>query len=173
MNVIIELGGSPHRLKKAIEIYKQNPDALILISSEGNPQLCLDMLKKGGVPESNYMFDFNAWDTVTNFTETYKFIRSQGAKKLFVVTDRFHMRRSMTIASNVYLFTGVNLIPCESLEGDLNRVESDDLVNKCFWASLLWKLTGYMDRGTNSYKTRMPGINADKTTALQLTTRVT
>ena len=110
--IIIELGGSPHRLNKAIEIYRKNPDALILISSESNPRLCVDMLNKAGIPRDKYIFDFNAWDTITNFTQTYKFIRSKDTKKLFIVTDRFHMRRSMTIAKNVYLFTGVKLIPC-------------------------------------------------------------
>jgi hypothetical protein len=166
--IIIELGGSPHRLNKAIELYHQNPDALILISSEGNPQLCVDMLKAGGVPESNYIFDFNAWDTVTNFTETYKFIRSKGTKKLFVVTDRFHMRRSMVIAQTVYFLTGVELVPCESLEGDLNRVESDGLVFGCFVATLLWKLFRYSNTNSNSYKTRMPGIEAEKLIAQKI-----
>lgn len=166
--IIIELGGSTHRLNKAMEIYKQNPDALILISSEGNPQLCVDMLKKNGVPESNYIFDFNAWDTVTNFTETYKFIRSKGTKKLFVVTDKFHMRRSMVIAQTVYFLTGIDVIPCESLEGDLNRVESDSQVWNAFFSALSWKLFGYSNTNSNSYKTRMPRIEADKLIAQKI-----
>jgi len=166
--IIIELGGSPHRLNKAIEIYHQNPDALILISSECCPQLCVNMLKAGGVPESNYIFDFNAWDTITNFTQTYKFIHSKGAKKLFVVTDRFHMRRSMTIARVVYFLTGVRLIPCESLEGDLNRRESNSQVINAFFRALVWKLTGYVNKNSNSYKTRMPAIEADKLIAQKI-----
>lgn len=165
--IILELGGNPDRLNKAIEIYKQNSDALIVISSESNPQFCVNMLKTAGVPETNYIFDFNAWDTVTNFTETYEFIRSKGTKKLFVVTDKFHMKRSMTIAKNVYLFTGVDLIPCDYLGGDLNRTESDSLINKCFWSSLLWKFTGYVSRG-GTYKTRMPAIEADKLIAQKI-----
>ncbi len=166
--IIIELGGNPDRLKKAIEIYHQNPDALILISSEGNPQLCVDMLKSGGVPESNYIFDFNAWNTVTNFTETYKFIRSKGAKKLFVVTDKFHMRRSMVIAQTVYFLTGVELVPCEFLEGDLNRTESDSLIFNCFVETLLWKLTGYMNRNSETYQERMSGIETEKLIAQKI-----
>ena len=165
--IIIELGGSVHRLNKAIEIYKQNPDALILISSESNPRLCVDMLNKAGIPKDKYIFDFNAWDTVTNFTETYKFIRSKETKKLFIVTDRFHMKRSMTIAKNVYLFTGIDLIPCESLEGDLNRIESQDLIDACFWVSLIWKFTGYVPR-EKTYDTRMPGNIANKLIAQQI-----
>lgn len=166
--IIIELGGSPHRLNKAIEIYKQNPDALILISSETNPRLCVDMLNKAGIPKDKYIFDFNAWDTITNFTETYKFIRSKDTKKLFIVTDRFHMRRSMKIAKNVYLFTGVNLIPCESLEGDLNRKESNSQVFNAFVKSLVWKFTGRVNKNSNSYKTRMTGIQADKLIAQEI-----
>ena len=166
--IIIELGGSPHRLNKAIEIYRQNPDALILISSESNPRLCVDMLNKAGIPRDKYIFDFNAWDTITNFTQTYKFIRSKGTKKLFVVTDKFHMRRSMVIAQTVYFLTGIDVIPCESLEGDLNRVESDSQVWGAFFSALGWKIFGYSNTNSNSYKTRMPCIQADKLIAQEI-----
>ncbi len=166
--IIIELGGSTHRINKTIEVYHKNPDALILISTEGNPQLCLDMLKKGKVPESNYIFDFNAWDTVTNFTETYKFIRSKGTKQLYVVTDRFHMKRSMTIAQNVYLLTGVEIIPCESLEGNLKRVESDKLISDDFKRSLLWRTTGFLWYDKKTKEERMPDIERLKSIAQKI-----
>jgi vancomycin permeability regulator SanA len=166
MKTIIELGGSPHRLNKAIEIYRQHPGALILVSSEGQPELCVKMLKDAGVPESNYVFDFNAWDTVTNFTETYNYIRKRGTKTLFVVTDKFHMPRAMAIANIVYLFTGVKLIACESLEGDLNRVETGTLVRSSIVRAALWKFFGYLV-GSNgpTYRQRIVGINAEKARA--------
>jgi hypothetical protein len=164
-SIIIELGGNPRRLNKAIEVYRQHPDALILISSECCPELCVNMLKAGNVPEANYIFDFNAWDTVTNFTETYNFVRSKRAKKLFIVTDKFHMRRSIAIATVVYFLTGVELIPCESLEGDLSRTEPDAQVVNAFFRALAWKLFGRLNKNSNSYKTRMPDILKDKAKA--------
>jgi vancomycin permeability regulator SanA len=163
---IIHLGGSVHRLNKAIETYRQNPGAFIIISSEGGTQQCLDKLNAAGIPSTDYIFDFNAWDTVTNFTATYDYIRKRGTKTLFVVTDKFHMPRAMAIAKIVYLFTGVKLIACESLEGDLNRTESKVKVNEAIIRTTLWKFLGYLP-GSNgpTYRARIDGINAEKTLA--------
>ena len=163
---IIHLGGSVHRLKKAIEIYRQNPGAFIIISSEGGTQQCLDKLNAAGIPSSDYIFDFNAWDTVTNFTATFDYIRKRGTKTLFVVTDKFHMPRAMAIAKIVYLFTGVKLVACESLEGDLKRVESKTMVNEAMIRTALWKFFGYLPgRNGPTYRTRIAGINAEKALA--------
>jgi vancomycin permeability regulator SanA len=166
MKTIIELGGNARRLNKAIEIYRQHPDALILVSSEGQPELCVKMLKDAGVPESNYIFDFSAWDTVTNFTETYNYIRKRGTKTLFVVTDKFHMPRAMAIANIVYLFIGVKLVACESLEGDLSRVESKAKVQEAVIRTTLWKFLGYLPgKDGPTYRARIDGINAEKARA--------
>jgi vancomycin permeability regulator SanA len=166
MKTIIELGGNARRLNKAIEVYRQHPDALILVSSEGQPELCVKMLKDADVPESNYIFCFNAWDTVTNFTETYNYIRKRGTKTLFVVTDKFHMPRAMAIAKIAYLFTGIKLVACESLDGDLNRVETGTLVRSSIVRAALWKFFGYL-AGSNgpTYRQRIVGINAEKARA--------
>jgi vancomycin permeability regulator SanA len=163
---IIHLGGSVHRLNKAIETYRQHPGAFIIISSEGGTQQCLDKLNAASIPSSDYVFDFHAWDTVTNFTATFDYIRKRGTKTLFVVTDKFHMPRAMAIAKIVYLFTGVKLIACESLEGDLNRTESKVKVNEAIIRTTLWKFLGYLP-GSNgpTYRARIDGINAEKTLA--------
>jgi vancomycin permeability regulator SanA len=163
---IIHLGGSVHRLNKAIEAYRHNPGAFIIISSEGGTQQCLDKLNVAGIPDTDYIFDFNAWDTVTNFTATFNYIRKRGTKTLFVVTDKFHMPRAMAIANIVYLFTGVKLIPCESLEGDLSRVETGTLVRSSIVRAALWKFFGYLV-GSNgpTYRQRIVGINAEKARA--------
>lgn len=159
--IILELGGGIHRLNEAINVYQQHPDACILVSSEYHTELCVQMLQAASVPETNYVFDFNAWDTVTNFTKTYRYIMARNARTIFVVTDRFHMRRAMAIAHIVYLFTGIKLVPCESLEGDLNRTESNSLVLISALHAALWKLFGYTLRDA-TYHERIGGINAEK-----------
>lgn len=163
--IILELGGSPHRLYKAIEIYKKNLDAIILISSESSPQTCLNILMNAGVPYSKIFFNFDAWDTVTNFTLTFPLINQAEAKKLFVVTDRFHMDRAMTIANTVYFGTGVDTIPCESLDGDLSRKESSSQIFNNFLRALTWKVFGYTNYDSGVRRERWPGILAEKVTA--------
>jgi vancomycin permeability regulator SanA len=163
---IIHLGGSVHRLNKAIEVYRQHPGAFIIISSESNTQQCVDKLKVAGIPSSDYVFDFNAWNTITNFTATYNYIRKRGTKTLFVVTDKFHMPRSMAIAKVVYLFTGVKLVACESLEGDLNRKEKKAQVRGAMISAALWKFFGYSPgRNGPAYRARIDDIRAEKARA--------
>jgi uncharacterized SAM-binding protein YcdF (DUF218 family) len=162
---ILHLGGSVHRLNKAIEAYNQHSGAYIIISSEGGTQQCVNKLKSAGIPDTNYIFDFNAWDTVTNFTKTFPLVKRRNTTHLFIATDKFHMRRAMAIAWAVYLFRGVKLIPCESLEGDLNRKESLYLVGMCLFAALLWRITGWVKHDTFTNHKRMPGIKAEKIVA--------
>ena len=163
---IIHLGGNVQRLNKAIETYHQNPGAFIIISSEDGTQQCVDKLNAAGIPRTDYIFDFNAWDTVTNFTATFDYIRKRGTKTLFVVTDKFHMPRAMAIAKIVYLFTGIKLVPRESLEGDLSRTESKAKVQEAVIRTTLWKFFGYLP-GSNgpTYRARIDGIRAEKTLA--------
>ena len=163
---IIHLGGNVQRLNKAIETYHQNPGAFIIISSEDGTQQCVNKLKAAGIPNTDYVFDFNAWDTVTNFTATFDYIRKRGTKTLFVVTDKFHMPRAMAIAKIVYLFTGIKLVACESLEGDLSRVESKAKVQEAVIRTTLWKFFGYLPgKDGPTYRARIDGINAEKTRA--------
>jgi vancomycin permeability regulator SanA len=165
-STIIHLGGGVHRLNKAIETYRQHPGAFILISSEGSTQQCLDKLKAAGIPSTDYIFDFNAWDTVTNFTATYDYIRKRGTKTLFVVTDKFHMPRAMAIAKIVYSFTGVKLIACESLEGDLKRVESKTKVKEAKARAAMWKFLGHLPKSNDPiYRARIATLNAEKARA--------
>ena len=161
-NVILELGGNPNRLDKAIEVFKQNPDSIIVISTEGSLKFCIDKLKSAGIPDNQYIFDYNAWDTVTNFTETYNLIKSKTPQKLFVVTDQFHMKRSLIIANTIYFFTGIDIVPCPYIGGDLQIVESDSLIWGDFARSLIWKLTGYLFYDPSVKNERMPQIKADE-----------
>ena len=68
-----------------------------------------------------YIIDFKAWDTVTNFALTYDLIKNQiEAKRLLVVTDKFHIERSMIIATKIYYLTGIELEAHPYMGGDLS-----------------------------------------------------
>jgi len=98
----MELGGNTARMDKAIELVKENPGSFFIVSSESNPQLCLQKIKDAGLDPSKITLDYSAWDTVTNFTNTKRIVDSISPDELMVVTDGFHMLRSMTIARLVY-----------------------------------------------------------------------
>lgn len=101
--VILELGGNVARVDKAVELAAADPDSHLIVSSEGDPAECLRKIQAAGLGPSRYTLDYTAWDTVTNFTNTKRIVDALAPDELVVVTDGFHMLRSMTIGRIVYL----------------------------------------------------------------------
>jgi len=120
MDVILCLGGNTSRLYAAIDLFKKHPNSKIVVSSEGNPDLVVSLLDRAGVPRNQFILDFQAWDTVTNFTKTKKLVLSYKPRALCIVTDKFHMRRSMAIAQAVYWLNDIQLVPSHTWEA--NRI---------------------------------------------------
>jgi len=164
MDIILELGGNVNRMTKAIKLALIYPDAKIIVSSESSPDVVVSMIDNAGINRERLLLDYNAWDTVTNFTTTYKLIKSFDPKKLYVVTDAFHMRRSMAIADAVYFRRGVQLIP--SPYESTHPEEPLKLVIEDFCRAALWRGTGYLYYDPVVKDQRMPGINADKQYAI-------
>jgi len=168
MDVILELGGNTSRMKTAIALAKIYPDAQIIISSEGNPVGVNDMLEAAGISEDKYIFDYNAWDTVTNFTKTLQLVKSYKPQNVYVVTDQFHMRRSMVIARAVYVLQGINLHPVPYLGTTSKGSEDDYLVKTDCLRAWLWRLTGYLKYSPDVKQRRMPGIIADQNKCMEM-----
>lgn len=164
MDVILDLGGNVNRVTTAVELAQQHPDTVIIVSSENVPDVVVSLVDNGGISRDRLILDYNAWDTVTNFTTTYKLIKSFNPKKLYVVTDKFHMRRSMAIADATYFRRGVELIPTP--HDSVRQDEPLKLVIEDFFRAAFCRLTGYLFYDPTVKKQRMPGIEADKRRAL-------
>lgn len=144
-HLILHLGGGLDRADKAIELANLIPTASILVSSEGGE--VLKYYTDRGIDASRVFIDTTAWDTVTNFTSTYKRIKEEfKADVVHVVTHNFHMRRSMIIAEAVYWKRGITPIACPSggpdpygdYEEPFNYVRDDAI------RSWVWRLTGIL-----------------------------
>jgi uncharacterized SAM-binding protein YcdF (DUF218 family) len=144
-NLILHLGGGLDRADKCIELAKQFPNAPVLVSSEGGD--VLNYYTSRGIDASRVFIDNEAWDTVTNFTATYKRVKEEfKADTVYVVTHNFHMRRSMIIAQAVYWRRGITSIaspsggpdPYGNYEEPSNYVEGDAI------RSWVWRLTGLL-----------------------------
>ena len=168
MDVIFELSGNPSQMKTAITLAKIYPNTQIIISSESNPVGVNDMLEAAGISEDKYIFDYNAWDTVTNFTKTLQLVKSYKPENVYVVTDQFHMRRSMAIARAVYVLQGINLHPVPYLGTTSKGSEDDHLVKTDRFRAWLWRLTGYLKYYPDVKQRRMPGIIADQNKCMEM-----
>lgn len=164
MDVILELGGNVNRMNKAIEIAQQNLDTIIVVSSEDLPDVVVSLVDNAGISRDRLLLNYDAWDTVTNFTETYKLIKSFEPQKLYVVTDRFHMRRAMAIADAAYFRRGIELIP--SPYESSHPEEPIKLIIQDFLRSALWRGTGYLLYDPKVKEQRMPSLEANKRYAI-------
>jgi uncharacterized SAM-binding protein YcdF (DUF218 family) len=165
MDIVLHLGGNVNRTYKAAEIAAQFPLTKIIVSSEGGINQVLDIYKEKGITQDRIDLDFAAWDTVTNFTETKNKIIALQPKKLYVVTDEFHMRRSMTIARLCYFDTDIEIIPCSSLYNSPDVKESTKLVLYDAIRSGIWARTSHLLYDTKIKANRWPGIQAEEQTA--------
>jgi uncharacterized SAM-binding protein YcdF (DUF218 family) len=163
-DVIIHLGGDATRVYETIQTAKNNPSALIIVSSEDNPVWVDQQLQAAGISRDRYVFDFNAWDTVSNFTETKRWVMQQRPRKLFVVTNQFHMPRAETIAHCVFWKNGVEVVACPMADRT-PRSEGWPLVLADVARALIWRLTGFLIADGKVKADRMPSINQAKASA--------
>lgn len=139
MNIILHLGGNIERAHTAAQLAQKLPFSTIVVSSEtGDFQ---DIYASYGIDSRRIVVNMEAWDTVTNFTHTYKLLQSLSCERLFVVTDQFHSYRSMLIALAVW-GNRVPIYMCPHGHG-INAV--DEAMGKWnFLRALLWRLTGIL-----------------------------
>ena len=139
--LILHLGGGMSRADKCIQLANIHPDAMILVSSEGgNP---IEYYSQRGIDPNRVFLDYAAWDTVTNFTHTFRRVKKEfRAQKVFVVTHTFHMKRSMRIADAVYWMTGITPIP--SPAGGSTNPEPENYVRDDTIRAWVWRLTGLL-----------------------------
>ena len=140
-HLILHLGGSLDRADKAIELARLIPTASILVSSEGGE--VLKYYTDRGIDASRVFIDNLAWDTVTNFTATYKRVKEEfKADVVHVVTHDFHMKRSMLIAEAVYWKSGITPVACPS--GGSDHEEPFNYLRDDAIRAWTWRLTGIL-----------------------------
>ena len=150
MDVALHLGGSGKAAVKTAEsVYVAYDDVSIVVSSE-NPKHVLSYL-----PDIPVYHHREAWDTVTNFTTTYAWLKEKyDPKTIWIVCHGFHMERAMAIAKAVYWRRGVHLIPtpCSAAERDQNP----DLLVQDTWRAWIWRFTGILFYWKSLRDTRKP-----------------
>jgi uncharacterized SAM-binding protein YcdF (DUF218 family) len=165
VHTVIELGGNISRLPHACRVALTYQGANLIISSEGGAQQCLQIALDAGLPRERIHLDYQAWDTVTNFTKTVALVKRFGTTDLHVVTDGFHMRRSIGIALIVYAMTGIR---CHAKPSSSGAPEPWHLTCADWLRALVWRLTGYQHIWRDVYEQRMPYYRQQAKIASQL-----
>ncbi|HIK32005.1 MAG TPA: YdcF family protein [Oscillatoriales cyanobacterium M59_W2019_021] len=108
---LLVLGGSPRREVFAAQFARSNPDLEIWISGGSNPEYSEWVFAEAGVDLDRLHLDYQAVDTVTNFTTLVDEFKARGIESIYLVTSDDHMRRACVIGEIVLGSRGISFKP--------------------------------------------------------------
>lgn len=140
-NAIFVLGGATERERFAAEFAAQHPGLPIWVSSGSPRDYANRVFAKAGIDKSRVHLDYQAVDTVTNFTSLVDKFQAQGFDSVYLITSDYHMRRALVIGEIVFGSTGIKLLPVPIPTG-----KSPEPTKKCLRdgaRAILWVTTGH------------------------------
>ncbi len=143
-DALLVLGGSSSHLERekfAAKFARQHPDLPIWISGGSPKSVTQQVFIKAGVDPKRLHLDYQAVDTVTNFTTLVDKLRDGGIKSVYLITADYHMRRASVIGEIVLGSRGIEFkavaVPSEQSPEPIQKTVRDGA------RSLLWVITGY------------------------------
>lgn len=134
------LGGEPRREQFAAQFAKQHPNLPIWVSGGSNPEYAEWIFQQAGVSANLVHLDYDAVDTLTNFTTIVDKLRSQGITSIYLITSDYHMRRAEWIGQVVLSSRGIQfqpvVIPSQKAAEPLEKAIFDGA------RAVLWVITG-------------------------------
>jgi uncharacterized SAM-binding protein YcdF (DUF218 family) len=140
---LLVLGGAIEREKYAARYAQEHPEIKVWVSSGTNPEyakwLFFDEFQ---LDRDRIILDYQAVDTVTNFTTLVDELKDQGITCVYVVTSDYHMQRAMIIGQIVLGSRGIAFRP---LAVPSNGNNSENMLRSARDGarSVLWVLTGH------------------------------
>jgi uncharacterized SAM-binding protein YcdF (DUF218 family) len=150
---ILVLGGSTKKLERekfTASFARQHPNIPIWISGGSPPQVTRLVFAKSGVNTKRLHLDYEANNTVENFTTVVDNLKSLGIKSVYLITSDYHMPRAKVIGEIVLGSRGIDFkpvpVPSEHSPEPIEKSIRDGA------RALLWVATGYT--GTTEYQDR-------------------
>ncbi len=142
-SVAIVLGGAPEREQFAAQFAKEHPNVRIWVSSGSNREYAQWVFDEAHVPNDQWALDYQAVDTVTNFTTLINKLEDRHIHQVYLITSDYHMRRASLVAQIILGSRGINFKPVEiPTEHKPDRPETIAREARDGARSLLWVLTG-------------------------------
>ncbi|MGF1600539.1 MAG: YdcF family protein [Thermosynechococcaceae cyanobacterium] len=104
---ILVLGGAPQRERFTAKFAQQHPHLPIWVSGGSNPEYAEWVFQKAGIPEQRVHLDYEAVDTLTNFTTLVDQFKAAGINDVYLITSDYHMRRAQWIGQFVLGSRGI------------------------------------------------------------------
>ncbi len=142
---VLVLGGSTSALERerfAAQFALQYPDLPIWVSGGSpNQKYTERVFAKAGIDRSRLHLDYQAVDTVTNFTTLVDELQDRGIKSVYLITSDYHMRRAQIIGEIVLGSRGIDFqpvsVPSERSPEPIEKAIRDGA------RAVLWVATGH------------------------------
>ncbi|MEL6780597.1 MAG: YdcF family protein, partial [Cyanobacteria bacterium J06597_16] len=137
---ILTLGGGKDREVVAANLAAQNPELAVWVSSGSSYQASREVFKAANIDFSKVHLDYEAVDTVTNFTTLVEQLQQQNIEHVYLLTSDFHMRRAKAIAFVVLGSRGIAYTPYQV--ASQQQPESTMSIVRDVSRAVLWLATG-------------------------------
>jgi uncharacterized SAM-binding protein YcdF (DUF218 family) len=105
------LGGHEDRERFAAKLARQYPDLPIWVSSGSPKPYVQKIFRKAGISLDRLHLDYQAKDTVTNFTTLADEFKSRGIDSVYLVTSDRHMGRARLVGEIIFGSRGIVIKP--------------------------------------------------------------
>ncbi len=137
---IFVLGGDETREHFAAKLAVEHPDLPVWVSGGSPESYAYHLFRDAGVERDRVNLDYQAVDTVTNFTSLVEDLEEQNIKSIYLVTSDTHMLRAQVIGKIVFGSRGITMksvpVPSNHQDEPLEKSIRDGA------RSLLWLVTG-------------------------------
>ena len=138
---MLVLGGAEERERYAAKLAQKHSDLVVWVSS-GSPRWYVEQIfQQEGIARDRVRLDYQAQDTVTNFTTLVDDLKAQNIDSVYLVTSENHMRRARVIGEIVFGSRGITLKPVAVPTDSPAESWQKSLRDGC--RAVLWVTTGH------------------------------
>ena len=138
---VVVLGGHESREKFAADLARKQPHLEIWVSSGSPPSYVTKIFAFRGIESDRLHLDYQADDTVTNFTTLVDRLRARNIDSVYLITSDNHMTRARIIGKIVFGSHGITIkpisVPSQSPPEPLAKSLRDSA------RAIFWLVTGY------------------------------
>ncbi|HLP91389.1 MAG TPA: YdcF family protein [Nostocaceae cyanobacterium] len=141
---VLVLGGSTKNLERekfTADFVRRYPNMPIWITGGSPPMYTQQVFARAGVDPNRLHLNYEAVDTVTNFTTLVDDLQARGIKRVYLITSDFHMRRACVVGEIILGSHGIGFqpvpVPSENPQEPIQKSVRDGA------RAILWLATGY------------------------------